>query len=72
MAIKPKEIKASSVPTPVEDKKNEVMDAALRQKQRHPGPWVKLTPDQVVQHTESGNLIGYDPKTGEGILKEDK
>lgn len=56
----------------VEEKKNEVQEASVRQKGRHPGPWVKMSEEQVAKHNANGTLFGYDPSTGEGIIKEGK
>jgi len=52
-----------------EEQGNSVMDALQEERKRHPGPWVKMSPDEIMKHSLSGNLIGHDPKTGEVILK---
>ena len=60
-------IKSESVPVP-DEKKNTVALGQEEVKKRHPGPWVRLTDDQVEQHSKAGTLFGYDPKTKEGII----
>lgn len=53
-----------------EDKVNTVEQGAAKKKKRHPGPWVKMSLKEVEAHSKAGTLFGYDPKTGEGIIKE--
>lgn len=39
---------------------------------RHPGAWKKVSHDELAQLEASGQLLGYDQKTGEVLLKEEK
>lgn len=56
-----------------EAKENSVMEAFQnKKKQRAPGNWVKVTPAALKMYQDGGQLIGYDPKTGEALLKERK
>ena len=63
------------------DKKvNTVAEAAAKikggEKVGHPGPWVDIKPregftleQELIKLQEEKRLIGYNPKTGKGILK---
>jgi hypothetical protein len=62
-------------------KVNTVAEAAAKiakgEKIRHPGPWVTIKPregfsldEEIIQLQKEGALIGFDPKTGKGILKQ--
>lgn len=53
-----------------QEEKEDSVQSSIKPKKRHPGPWVKMTEKQVAEHTEAGTLFGYDPKTGEGIIKK--
>lgn len=56
-----------------EMKENSVMEALQnRKKQRAPGNWVKVTPAALKMYQDGGQLFGYDPRTGEALLKEKK
>ena len=76
--------KEESKPLTIPDQKvDTVKEAAARiargEKVRHPGPWVPIKPraglnlvEEVVQLQKEKKLIGFDPKTGMGILVEPK
>jgi len=55
-----------------EENENTVAEGLKEVKVRYPGKWIKMTPEQVVEYSEGGTLFGYDPETGEGLLKEDR
>lgn len=61
-------------------KENTVAEAAARirggEKVRHPGPWVSINPregftleQEIIELQKENRLVGFDPKTGKGILK---
>ncbi len=63
-----------------DEKVNTVAEATGRiakgEKIGHPGPWVKINPregftleQEIVQLQKEKRLIGYNPKTGCGLLK---
>lgn len=58
-----------------EEKENEVMEmveqSKLNGKQRIEGDWITMTEAEVIKHQASGKLMGYDPRTKQGLLNED-
>lgn len=70
MAFKKKETPVN--PPQVEEKQNEVMDQIAQEapKPRVKGAWVKMTPEEVAANQRNGKLVGWDPKTQEGLLKD--
>lgn len=79
MAVNKKEVKKPAAPKvtlPAEVQQDEQADtvqeaAAGQVKKRHPGPWTKMSEEDIVKHSIAGNLIGHDPKTGEVILVDE-
>ena len=77
---KEKVVETAKPPLTVADTKvNTVAEAKVLISQglkiRHPGPWVKITPMEGKSLEETlialrEKLVGYDPKTQEGIFKE--
>lgn len=70
MAFKKKETPVNQ--PQVEDKQNELMDQIAQEapKPRVKGAWVKMTPEELVANQKNGKLVGWDPKTQEGLLKD--
>ena len=57
----------------IEDPKvDEVQEAIAAQGKstRPPGNWIKMDEKTLVKHQADGILVGWDPKTGEGLLKK--
>jgi len=56
----------------VEEKTDELSETLKStESKKTPGKWVKMSHDEVHSHQRLGRLLGYNPKTGEGLLKED-
>ena len=58
-----------------EEKLNEFDQAAAVAKQQEagrqtPGNWIPMNEDELKAHQAAGNLVGYNPKTKKGLLKE--
>jgi len=77
------EVKEEFQPEPVEgmegamrdEKKENPMDAVAEadaKKVRAPGNWTKVPHGQIAELEEKGLLQGYDPETGEVLIKEEK
>jgi hypothetical protein len=51
-------------------RENPIEDNPIDKKQRSPGAWKKVTPEELAKIEASGKLKGYDPSTQEALIKE--
>lgn len=48
---------------------NPLMDNPTEKAPRASGKWIKVTAEELAKHEADGNLKGYDPASGEALLK---
>lgn len=53
------------------ESENTVADGLKQPKKVYPGKWTKMTVKEVMAAQEEGILFGYNPDTGEGLIKEE-
>lgn len=68
-----KEEKSAGIGDGVQSTDNEFQAAVTNHekadtKERYPGEWIKMSEDECAAHQKAGNLVGWHPKSGEGLL----
>ncbi len=66
-----KKIKVEEVKEEVKVNPSDAMSLEDAKKVRAPGGWIKVTAEELAIHESNGVLKGYDPASGEALLKEE-